>query len=584
MAMKEHTTDDRVPEEDIEGGAASAGSADDLVFSGADSTRTPVARDAAPESYEKIDRIVFSGERGNAKTARDPVPKSVGSVGDLVFSGADSTRTPVAHDPVPASGEGVDVIRSADKGEQRKKHRSASEKEDVSDYKFITRHSGQSHHGHKRRRSHHHGSSEHHSHHHSSSGEQATPENESDNLVLMSERSNDKGKRRSHHHGSSEHHSHHHSSSGEQATPENGSDNLVVMSHRSNDKGKRRSHHKRRRKKMKRWKKILLIVVSVMLALVIALGGTFLCLRFMGQNALLGDPVDLMLSDAVNANVQDDGESIVYKGQTYHYNKNITTMLFMGVDRRSDDKLTEEGLSGQADVLVMIAIDMKTHNMKMVALPRDTFTEVATYTPEGKYSGMMNGQVCLAYAYGDGKEKSCENTVASVRRVFYNIPIKTYYSLDLDGIAAMNDSVGGVDVTSPETIGSFTEGGRYHLQGALAESFVRTRRQDRVDANMLRLTRQKEYARGFMAQMLSAVKKDVFSSVNIFNESAPYSCTNLNASHVTYLATEFAFAGSPDMEILTVPGEMIFDNDVPRYKVDEEKFFEQFLNVYYEKA
>ena len=540
MAMKEHTTDDRVPEEDIEGGAASAGSADDLVFSGADSTRTPVARDAAPESYEEIDRIVFSGERGNAKTARDPVPKSVGSVGDLVFSGADSTRTPVAHDPVPASGEGVYVIRSADKGEQRKKHRSASEKEDVSDYKFITRHSGQSHHGHKRRRS--------------------------------------------HHHGSSEHHSHHHSSSGEQATPENGSDNLVLMSHRSNDKGKRRSHHKRRRKKMKRWKKILLIVVSVMLALVIALGGTFLCLRFMGQNALLGDPVDLMLSDAVNANVQDDGESIVYKGQTYHYNKNITTMLFMGVDRRSDDKLTEEGLSGQADVLVMIAIDMKTHNMKMVALPRDTFTEVATYTPEGKYSGMMNGQVCLAYAYGDGKEKSCENTVASVRRVFYNIPIKTYYSLDLDGIAAMNDSVGGVDVTSPETIGSFTEGGRYHLQGALAESFVRTRRQDRVDANMLRLTRQKEYARGFMAQMLSAVKKDVFSSVNIFNESAPYSCTNLNASHVTYLATEFAFAGSPDMEILTVPGEMIFDNDVPRYKVDEEKFFEQFLNVYYEKA
>lgn len=71
--------------------------------------------------------------------------------------------------------------------------------------------------------------------------------------------------------------------------------------------------------------------------------------------------------------------------------------------------------------------------------------------------GTEKQQICLSYSYGDGKESSCENTVNSVQRLFYNIPINTYFSLDLDGISALNDSVGGVDVVSPETIGEFVE-------------------------------------------------------------------------------------------------------------------------------
>ena len=96
---------------------------------------------------------------------------------------------------------------------------------------------------------------------------------------------------------------------------------------------------------------------------------------------------------------------------------------------------------------------------------------------------MEKQQICLAYAYGDGKEKSCENVLASVRRLFYNVPINTYFALDLDGISELNDAVDGVDVTSPETIATFEEGKDYHLVGMEAESFVRTRRMDRLDAN-----------------------------------------------------------------------------------------------------
>lgn len=342
-------------------------------------------------------------------------------------------------------------------------------------------------------------------------------------------------------------------------------------------------HKRRKRKRMKTWKKAVLIAVSVLLVLVLAVGGTFLYLRGQGQGELLTDDVNVLVPETVQASVQDDGDFIVYKGQTYRLNKNITSLLFMGVDKRNLEEKTEEGTGGQADVLVVIALDMKTHKTTMTALPRDTFTEVAMYTPAGNYNGMKNTQVCLAYAYGDGKETSCDNTLASVRRIFYNIPIKTYYALDLDGIAAVNDAVGGVDAVSPETIEKFTEGQSYHLMGNDAERFVRARVHDRVDANMLRLERQKVYAKGFLSQMLSSIKHDLSSAVRIFNDSAPYSCTNLNAARVTYLASELAFGSKPKTEMQTVPGEMAYDGGVPRFNVNEEQFFEQFLSVYYEK-
>ena len=84
--------------------------------------------------------------------------------------------------------------------------------------------------------------------------------------------------------------------------------------------------------------------------------------------------------------------------------------------------------------------------------------------------------------------------------------------------------------------------------------------------------------------MLSSIKSNITSSVSIFNDSAPYSCTNLNAAKVAYLAKEFAFGGGMDTEMLTVPGKMGNDGEHAEYKIDDTAFFEQFLSVYYERV
>lgn len=349
-------------------------------------------------------------------------------------------------------------------------------------------------------------------------------------------------------------------------------------------KSGKKQHKSQRKKRKKTWKKVLLAIACTFMALVLLTVGTALFLIFKGKSDLLTDDIQISSPKEIQATVQEGGQYIVYNGVTYKYNENVTTLLFMGTDKRDLNDQNEQGTGGQADVIVMMALDLKNRKLTMVNVPRDTMTDVAIYSASGYYTGMKKQQICLSYAYGDGKKTSCNNTMASVRRIFYNIPVSTYYSLDLDGIAAMNDAVGGVDVVSPETINKFKEGQQYHLQGGDAESFVRDRVHDRADANMLRMQRQQVYARSFMNTVMSSVRKNPSVAVDLFNESAPYSCTNLNAAKVMYLAQDIVLHGSLSAEIVTVPGKTTLNaNEQAEFNISEKEFYEQFLSVYYEK-
>ena len=148
----------------------------------------------------------------------------------------------------------------------------------------------------------------------------------------------------------------------------------------------------------------------------------------------------------------------------------------------------------------------------------------------------------------------------------------------------MNDAVGGVDVTSPETIDEFVEGENYHLEGRASERFVRSRDKSKLDSSMQRLERQRIYAKSFLTKMQSSLKKNPTSALTLFNDSSPYSCTSLTAAKVAYLVRELMFGGSMKTDIITVAGNMTYNGELAEYVIDENAFFEQFLSVYYEKV
>ena len=244
--------------------------------------------------------------------------------------------------------------------------------------------------------------------------------------------------------------------------------------------------------KKKKWKKVLLILLLIFFFLIAALACAFFVLQYQGKK-ILTSYENVVIESIDEARTQNDGKTVYYNGKTYQFNENITSIACMGIDREYLGTYADKiGTAGQADTNMVLVIDTKTGEITVISIPRDIMIDMKVYTTSGDYAGIKNQQLCLAYAYGDGKHTSCQNTVESIEKILFGIPVQSYVSLDVDGIGPINDAVGGVTVKSTETIGSFRKGETVTLRGKSAMEFVRERGDDK-DASIRRMERQMAY-------------------------------------------------------------------------------------------
>lgn len=341
------------------------------------------------------------------------------------------------------------------------------------------------------------------------------------------------------------------------------------------------SHHHRRR--FKRWQKVCLSIVCVLLALIIIGTGMLVLMINMGKKSLL-DKGGMNIDAPKNAEVIDNGNYIYYKGYKYRYNDNITSILCMGIDKDTLNKVGGTvGTGGDADSIFVIAYDLSSGKSKLINISRDTMAEIGIYSTNGAYIGEKKAQIALAYAYGDGRETSCHNELVAVRQLLYNIPINSYLALDEQGIAAVNDAMGGITVVSPETIGEFKKGQTYTLMGSLANSYVISRSHSTVEGNSLRMERQKTYIESFGSSLFSKTKSDLSTPVKIFNTATPYICTDIDANKVAYLSYSAVRGNYNGFEIKNIPGKVKQGKKYAEFYVDEKGCFELFLDTYYIK-
>lgn len=340
-------------------------------------------------------------------------------------------------------------------------------------------------------------------------------------------------------------------------------------------------------KKKGRARRIILIVLCVIIGLILAGGCTVFALKKIGEKKMTESTVTAPEAVPSEAAVEDDGKTVIYKGQKYRYNEENINILCMGVDKSISETGEESvGANGQADVLILMNLDTANGTLTMVNIPRDTLVDVSKYNVDGEYTGVEKMQICLAYAYGDGKETSCDNVTEAVGRLLYGMPVHSYAAIDYDAISLLNDAVGGVTVVVLEDMTSvdwrFSEGNTVTLHGQQAHSYVRARDWDRVDANLLRMERQKQYLNAFIQTALTATKSDLSVPLDLYNAASDYMVTNLGASSVAYLASEVIDCGVNEIISFTVPGEMVAGDVYAEYIPDEVGLYEMVLNVFYE--
>lgn len=354
---------------------------------------------------------------------------------------------------------------------------------------------------------------------------------------------------------------------------------LTPAKKRKNSHGR---HSRKKNKRLRGWRKALVIILTVLVVLMAGGVTSFVVLTNIGRGQMLDDNVNASINVPDNIDSDQNGKYIYYKGKKYQINENITSILFMGIDKESlNENDAEYGTNGDADVLALMTFDTLNGKTNLISVSRDIMTDIDVYSLEGNYVGTENKQICLAYAYGNGRETSCEKQVSAVRRLFYNVPISSYFAIDLSSIGTLNDVVGGVTVTSPETIGEFKEGEEVTLYGDMAESFVRSRNIKQLDSNNSRMERQRMYIKGFFNKVVSQTKKNIMTPIDLYNAASPYMVTNIDASKVTYMAGNILQKNFSDLNMQTVPGQLKQGETYAEYYVDEEKFFEMFLNIYY---
>lgn len=337
----------------------------------------------------------------------------------------------------------------------------------------------------------------------------------------------------------------------------------------------------RHKKRMSKGKKALLIALISLFSVFVLITGTVLTLHFVGRNALLQKPDTQIKPPSVSdVEVEDNLRTITYKGVKYTPNDNITTILVMGIDKENLEE-SMSGTGGQADMVLAIAHDTQTGKTTAINIPRDTMLDIDLYDVEGSFAGTKESQLCLAYAYGDGREKSCENVKKSVSNLLFGTPINSYFALDLKAIPLLNDSVDGIQLTSLETIGPFTKGEKLWLWGDDATTYVKKRNMNLVNANLLRNNRQKQYIEAFLDKVVAKSKEDITTPLNLFNLIGDYMVTDLDAGKITFLATNALTNGFDKMTFVNIPGEMTQEGQYAQYHYNEEELFQMYLDIYY---
>lgn len=285
--------------------------------------------------------------------------------------------------------------------------------------------------------------------------------------------------------------------------------------------------------------------------------------------------------------VSSSGQNTVeYEGSTYTYNDHLSNYLFMGIDSTEEVSNMESQMdAGQADSIFIISLDRAEETLQVLSIPRDTITEIEVFNPSGTSLGMTDNHINLQYAYGDGKEESCELMKTAVSNLLYGLPIQGYYSMNISGISEVGKLVGDVEIVVPddsleEHDPYFKEGETVIINGDNAEEFLRYRDTGKSQSALVRQQRQKTYLKALIPKLQEKMQANSSFVGNLLDDIQPYTVTNIGNDVFVKLLNA---AGNSTLETQTVPGEGIEGKYYDEYHVNHDELYRLILSMFYNK-
>lgn len=326
---------------------------------------------------------------------------------------------------------------------------------------------------------------------------------------------------------------------------------------------------KRNEQQKKKQAAFLVIVAVVVLAALAAL-----IIRLSGERV----SVDFTLPEE-----EEDG--VVYDGVSYRYNDHLSNYLFLGIDTRNPVEAHEANeAAGQADAIFLVSYDRAQNTLQCLVIPRDTMADIEVFAvDDGSSLGLTKDHINIQYAFGDGKSRSCELMSEAVSRLLYEVPIQGYCAMNMDGIPAATEILGGVEVVIPDTAleevnDSFKAGSTVMLTAENVEQFVRYRDTTLSQSALGRMERHKIFLEAFVTKAQKNYQKDASLVAELFEGVQPYLVTNMtNDIFVKLLEASY----HSDKKLQTIPGEGVDGLYFDEYNANQEELFQVILQMFY---
>ena len=276
-----------------------------------------------------------------------------------------------------------------------------------------------------------------------------------------------------------------------------------------------------------------------------------------------------------------------YNGKKYQYNNRVTTLLYAGLD--SFDELKQTATYGDkaiADSIMLIVLDEVSKKMSVVAINRDTMTEVHRFSRKGDDLGVYVTHLGYAYTNGDGGEASCENLKTAVSTLFNNLPIDGYMVSNQTSIVMINDLVGGVTVTVPNDdlaakYPELTTGNVVTLDESNVRAYVQ-QRDTAVDfSNEGRIERQKSFVLSFMDEFGAMVKEDASSVWDSLEACSDWMQTDITKNKYLSLADAFSNTNLTPDSYYILEGEDQLGELHDEFYYDEDALQELIIKLFY---
>ena len=333
-----------------------------------------------------------------------------------------------------------------------------------------------------------------------------------------------------------------------------------------------------------RQRKICMLLIIILIIVLSILGGGYYLLS--QKNAALPKNGGQNSDSRNQTDLSQNSDIVEYKGETYKYNDHLSNYLFLGIDtREAVDTYQSQADAGQADAIFLVSMDRATEKIKVLFIPRDSMTRIETFNPYGQSLGETTDHLNIQYAFGDGKEKSCELMKTAVSDMLDGLPIQGYCSMNMDGISVITDFVGGIQLTIPDDSladvnPEYKKGAVVDITGETAEQFVRYRDIDKTQSALVRQERQKTFLQALVQKAQEKAGEDAGFVTGLYDSVKSYTVTNMGNDIFAKLLAA-SQNGITDTE--TVPGEGTHGENFDEYHIDEDALSDLIISMFYEK-